>query len=103
MSNYFENFKDPRWQKKRLGILNRDDFACQQCFDKKSTLHVHHKWYGANKMPWDYPDSAFVTLCECCHLIESEELRDAEHDLILSIKQAGFMAKDIQELTAIFI
>ncbi len=26
---YASKLKDPRWQKKRLEILQRDDFACQ--------------------------------------------------------------------------
>lgn len=30
-------------------------------------LHVHHKYYQKNKLPWDYPDNALVTLCWLCH------------------------------------
>lgn len=30
-------------------------------------LHVHHTYYQIDKMPWDYPDSSFVTLCRSCH------------------------------------
>lgn len=42
---YSEKLKDPRWQKKRLEILNRDEFACRFCGDNKSTLNVHHISY----------------------------------------------------------
>jgi hypothetical protein len=70
MSNYRELLKDPRWQKKRLFILERDGWQCQFCPDKESTLHVHHTKYFPGD-PWDTPDGYLVTLCESCH--ESEE------------------------------
>jgi hypothetical protein len=30
-------------------------------------LHVHHKYYIKDKLPWDYPDDALITLCAKCH------------------------------------
>ena len=30
-------------------------------------LHVHHKYYYENKLPWDYPDDALVSMCSKCH------------------------------------
>lgn len=65
--NYSETLKDPRWQKKRLSILERDEFKCRECGDTESTLNVHHKKYDFNKNPWDYNDSNLITLCENCH------------------------------------
>lgn len=67
MSDYSKKFKDPRWQKKRLEILNRDDWQCSLCNDEKETLHIHHLYYKKNKNPWDYPNDALITLCESCH------------------------------------
>lgn len=67
MSNYSEKLKDPRWQKKRLEILDRDDFTCQECGDKKTTLNIHHLKYSKN--PWDVDNSFLITLCEGCHEI----------------------------------
>ena len=67
MKTWLERCKDPRWQKKRLKVLNRDEFRCQLCWDKKDTLHVHHKYYKRNKDPWQYPMKALITLCERCH------------------------------------
>jgi hypothetical protein len=66
---YADKLKDPRWQKKRLEIYQRDDFECQRCFDKGSTLVVHHKWYTKGDDPWSYPDTCYITLCEDCHNI----------------------------------
>lgn len=64
---YSEKLKDPRWQKKRLEIMQRDEFACQSCYDKDSTLNVHHYVYLKNIEVWDYGNELLVTLCENCH------------------------------------
>jgi hypothetical protein len=64
--------RDPRWQKKRLEILARDEWACRMCFDKDTTLHVHHRVYVKGAEPWDYPDENFLTLCKPCHEDETE-------------------------------
>lgn len=65
--SYSEKLKDPRWQKKRLEVLERDSFMCRICHDEKDTLHVHHIEYERGREPWDYDSSNFLTLCEFCH------------------------------------
>lgn len=67
VKTYWEKLKDPRWQKKRLEIMQRDDFSCQVCSSKDNTLNVHHRLYRKGKSPWEYDDSDLVTLCEKCH------------------------------------
>lgn len=42
-SKYSQLLKDPRWQKKRLEILDRDDWKCTHCEAEHKTLHVHHR------------------------------------------------------------
>lgn len=64
---YSEKLKDPRWQKKRLEILERDSFTCVKCSDKENTLHVHHRYYVPKRELWNYPDWACITLCKTCH------------------------------------
>jgi hypothetical protein len=65
---YQEQLKHPKWQKKRLEILERDKFKCSICGDTDVTLHVHHKVsYDNNKKPWEYSDNDYETLCEHCH------------------------------------
>jgi len=64
---YAQRLKDPRWQKKRLKILERDEWKCTHCAAEGKTLHVHHAYYEKWKNPWDYPDHALVTVCEPCH------------------------------------
>lgn len=70
MSNYSELLKDPRWQKKRLRIFERDKWACTECHSTERTLSVHHKRYQSHN-PWETDDIYLVTLCNECH--ETEE------------------------------
>jgi len=61
-------WKDPRWQRRRLEIFERDGFRCTECGDDKASLQVHHKIYrGSWSNPWVAPDDALTTLCEPCH------------------------------------
>lgn len=64
---YFEKLQDPRWQKRRLLIFQRAEFACENCGDADETLDVHHLYYLRKTEPWDYPDEAFLCLCRTCH------------------------------------
>jgi hypothetical protein len=68
-----ENYRRPEWQRKRLEIMDRDGFACQNCGDKDAFLNVHHRYYVAGRMPWEYPAFALITLCECCHQKNHQE------------------------------
>lgn len=74
---YAEKLKDPRWQKKRLEILQRDEFECQFGYacPKEIELHVHHKQYVRGRDPWDYPPDNFITVCAKCHA-EIEDLKN---------------------------
>lgn len=67
MKTYSEKLKDPRWQRKRLEIMERDEFSCKLCGDDQTTLNVHHCFYGKRRDPWDYDNDHLITLCEHCH------------------------------------
>lgn len=67
MSAYSEMLKDPRWQRRRLEVLQRQDFTCESCEATEKTLHVHHTYYEKGKKPWEYPDGALRCLCKDCH------------------------------------
>jgi hypothetical protein len=60
-----EAYKHPKWQQKRLRIMDRDGWKCIACGQSEVTLHVHHKAY--NGQPWDVDDKFLQTLCEECH------------------------------------
>ncbi len=103
MSTYSEQFLDPRWQKKRLKILERDNFTCQECGSDKNTLHIHHKYYLPNKKAWEHPDTGLVTLCKTCHEIEQSTKEENEHDLIKILYDLGFLSSDIKNIALGFI
>lgn len=74
--SYSEKLKDPRWQKKRLEILQRADFKCEDCGASDKTLHVHHGYYERGHDPWEYNEASLHCLCEECHESAQEALRD---------------------------
>ena len=76
---YAQKLKDPRWQRKRLEVLEAAEFACQLCYDSQSTLHVHHKAYFKGREPWEYDKAQLAALCESCH----EDHHAREDDLML--------------------
>lgn len=68
--NYSDKLKRPEWQKKRLKIFERDNWACCYCGSTQFTLNVHHeKYVGEN--PEDTPDEFLKTSCEDCHQLIS--------------------------------
>jgi hypothetical protein len=78
---YSEKLKDPRWQKLRLEILERDEWSCQACGNAEKTLHVHHTHYVKGFEPWDYVDD--------CHEIESSAISDSKQNLFASLSSLG--------------
>lgn len=66
MKTYSEKLKDPRWQKTRLLILNRDGFSCRDCGSSEEELHVHHCFYTKGN-PWDADPKFLLSLCRSCH------------------------------------
>lgn len=88
-NNFKEQIKDPRWQKRRLEIMQRDDFACQMCGDKESTLNVHHIRYVKGRKYWEYDDWELVTLCEDCHDFEHMAKNEALNDEIKELNSIG--------------
>ena len=73
---YTEKLKDPRWQKKRLEILERDNWECQDCgltneqhilcFNK---CLVVHNIDGENKKIKEInnQEENLISLCMRCH------------------------------------
>lgn len=96
---YTEKLLDPRWQRRRLEILNRDEFTCQECGNDEDTLHVHHRYYRRGSEPWEYPDAALVTLCKTCHEYETDLLDKSKTMLIEAICESGLGAYHIYKLS----
>lgn len=96
---YTDKLLDPRWQKKRLEIFQRDGFKCRSCKSQRRTLNVHHRWYLNGAEPWDYESEALLTLCDECHqrvkmycdlIKESPEFLWAVRELDGAISKGGY-------------
>lgn len=87
---YGELLRDPRWQKLRLKILERDEWTCQICFDTATTLNVHHLDYRDGAKPWEYNHTELVTLCESCHKVETKIRFDDERRLLKALRRNFF-------------
>lgn len=55
------------WQFKRLKVLIRDAYTCQDCKVVAIDLHVHHLYYIKDKLPWEMDESGLISLCAKCH------------------------------------
>jgi hypothetical protein len=64
---YKERLRDPRWQRRRLELLEKAEWACEECGATERTLEVHHTWYRKNALPWEHSDSELRVLCDQCH------------------------------------
>lgn len=82
---YSELLRNPMWQKKRLEILEREDFTCQLCSDKETELQIHHKEYHKGKKPWQYENTNFQSLCKYCHKVV-EDFKDKKLIAIIAAK-----------------
>lgn len=63
---YSKALQHPKWQRKRLRVMDRDNWKCMECGDTETTLHVHHKKY-TKKYPWNELMKNLTTLCKRCH------------------------------------
>ncbi|MEI7672700.1 MAG: HNH endonuclease [Deltaproteobacteria bacterium] len=99
---YSDKPRDPRWQKNRLEILERDEWMCRRCHDKENTLHVHHMKYIPGNNPWEYDKDTLITLCANCHESETTERPSLESYLLDMIKVNLFMADDVETIATGF-
>lgn len=84
-ATYQKKLIHPKWQQKRLEIINRDNCTCRFCSDKNTQLDVHHKYYKPGAEPWEYDSSALVSVCRPCHQCITY-LVEKGHEPLLSVK-----------------
>lgn len=68
--SYSEKLKSPKWQERRLRIMERDGFKCIRCGSDEKTLNVHHKVYKKGREVYQYALNDLETLCVDCHFNE---------------------------------
>jgi hypothetical protein len=77
--NYKEQLKSPKWQKKRLDVLNLRGFKCENCANEEKQLHVHHRFYLKGRKAWEYDNDVLQVLCETCHENEHKKPKEEEN------------------------
>ncbi len=98
---YREKLRDPRWQRLRLTVMNRDGWRCQSdvCVahhNPRVMLVVHHKRYIAGREPWDYPPDELITLCVKCH--DSIHQVDEPEAHLTLVKGCCYHWREIEQL-----
>lgn len=82
---YRELLLDPRWQRKRLEVLESAGWQCEICSDEESTLHVHHLRYVKGRKPWEYERGEPKALCAECHK-GFHATKDLLEDLLVKVE-----------------
>lgn len=90
-------YKHPLWQKRRLDVLEKAEFACSCCGDTDSQLHVHHRQYFKDRKIWEYGDDELEVLCEACHE-EAHQSLDIIKSLLSTLSAQGL--NDVAALIA---
>jgi 5-methylcytosine-specific restriction endonuclease McrA len=98
--NYSQKLRDPKWQRLRLEVFNRDNFTCTNCGSAHKEIQVHHLDYITGIEPWEYPLDMLTTLCCDCHAKENERTKHETY-LLNSLKMKGFLANDVLKLSCI--
>ena len=97
MSKWSSAYRDSRWQKKRLEVMERDCWMCTDCEageDDGVTLNVHHIYYESGRAPWEYEESMLVTRCESCH----EKMHYLQKKLLLAVNHQENPTRIIKSL-----
>lgn len=91
---WLAQLRHPKWQRKRLEVLQRDGWMCQRCCAEDKTLNVHHKRYTKGSMAWEYSNADLLSLCEDCHELTHAE----ENDFKAEASRLSVRYADIKEL-----
>ena len=94
MNDFADQYDDPRWQKKRLEILKRENYICQHCKKQKNELRAHHTYYNYNKKIWEYENESLLCLCQRCH--------SNLHNFLNQSKTHGLVTRNVENLTRNF-
>lgn len=101
-TKYSEKLKDPRWQKKRLEIFERDHWKCVYCGEDTKMLCVHHMRYTPGIEPWEHENTSLITLCEDCHSEEHDERKLCEDGLLHTLRHWQCDTGDLIEMGGVF-
>lgn len=87
-SDYATKLQDARWQKRSAELKTKANWKCQDagCQREHSPLQAHHIYYEKGRDPWDYPDEAFLVLCDECHADRQKLERTIKRELSIALR-----------------
>src|SRR5438105_2382164 len=98
---YREKLLDPRWQRVRLRVFARDNWACIACGETTRTLHVHHLAYQPGQAPWAAHPDTLATLCALCHgLVSPAAVALVMAEWRLCQAELSELADEVEEMLA---
>ena len=100
--SYRDQLLSPKWQKRRLEMLEAAKWACVCCGAEEKTLHVHHKRYVKGRMAWDYSDQELAVLCDACHGEEHEARELLDRILTENAFESGALVTAVAVLAGVF-
>ena len=87
--DYKKLLKRPVWRKKTKAVIARSP-RCEKCGKTARFFAVHHRYYEYGRLPWDYPDEAYMVVCNGrCHR-EADEDRDEEETDARNYREFGW-------------
>jgi hypothetical protein len=87
--SYKKLLRRPEWRKRRAEIIAKSP-RCAKCGRTGGRLGVHHPAYKYGRMPWDYPDEAYMVVCSGhCHR-EADADREEEETDARNYKEYGW-------------
>lgn len=95
---YQEKLKDPRWQRMRLEVMQRDRWFCRDCSDGARELQVHHCFYESGD-PWEMPSDLLITLCGPCH--RSRQAKERQVRKCIAVGLATLSAHDLNRVSTL--
>ena len=76
--DYHALLRRREWRERRAELIANSP-KCAKCGRSDRPLAAHHVRYEYGRLPWDYPDDAFMIVCNgLCHVEADEDREDAE-------------------------
>lgn len=69
---YSDQLKHPKWQKRRLEILEAADWKCEDCGSTNSQLEIHHCFYIQGINAWEHGRDLLICVCHGCHVVRQK-------------------------------
>ncbi|HAF13076.1 MAG TPA: hypothetical protein DCK99_05120 [Blastocatellia bacterium] len=78
--DYAKLLKRREWREKKNEIIAKSP-RCQKCGRTGRRFAVHHSYYDYGRLPWDYPDEAYMVVCNGrCHREADEDREEQQRD-----------------------